>query len=139
MKKAQLTIEYLVILVIMLLLFNGVTLDLLSTSVTYTERIQTSEMMNATKLTITDAMNLVSLQGSGAKKTVSARAPPDCDYVIDVIGQGIISLACEYGTPSYNGGFNGLVVASALPKTSLSLSNNLIKSGELGTITVSKE
>ena len=44
MQKGQLTIEFLIILVIMLLLFSGISLDLINSSLADAFDIQTGEM-----------------------------------------------------------------------------------------------
>jgi len=137
MRKAQLTIEYIVILVIMLLLFNMITLDLVNSSMLDVTFIQTSEMVNSTRILLSDAAKIINLQGTGAKKTVSVRAPPDCDYVIS---SNVIYLTCTSGSPSEKAGFNGLIVSpSDVPtKIIFSIPGERIISGELGTITVQK-
>jgi len=137
MGKAQLTIEYIVILVIMLLLFNGITLDLISTSLKDTTTIQTAEMVNASRMVMSDAVDIIGLQGSGAKKTIGLRAPPDCDYVLL---SNVISLSCKFNSPSYTAGFNGAsITPSDVPAgIQFLLPGGNIRSGERGTVTVSK-
>jgi hypothetical protein len=135
--KAQLTIEYMMILVIMLLLFNGITLDLVNTSIKDTNLLQTTEMISSSKMMLTDAITMVSLQGAGAKRTVALRAPPDCDFLL---ASNLISLRCAPATPSYDAGFDMMDITSPhLPSSiSIQINGNQILSGDLGLVTISK-
>ena len=134
MKKAQLMIEYMMVLVIMLLLFNSISLDLVNTAMNDTNGLQIAEMANSSKMVLSDAVTIVSLQGSGAKKTVSLRAPPDCDYVISATA---MALQCNSEYPTYSE-FNGQTVYSIPAGSQVAFSTGTISSGNLGTITVSK-
>jgi hypothetical protein len=136
--KAQLTIEFMIILVIMLLLFNAVTLDLVNISTNDTNFMQTAEMVNSSRIMLSDAVSIVSLQGSGAKKTVSIRAPPDCDYMLT--SATAISLRCNLGSPSETAGLNGVAVSPiSIPQGVIfSINSGIITSGEVGLVTVSK-
>ena len=135
MRKAQLMIEYLIILVLMLILFNSISMDLISTSQEDAGRLQTAEMVNSSKMILLDAYKTISLQGSGAKKTVTLRAPPDCAYVQS---QNTISLDCIYGTPSAD--YDGTVITptGTVPGVTFTISGGTIESGKLGTVTISK-
>jgi len=136
--KAQLTIEYLIILVIMLLLFSSITMDLVNTSEKDAMALQTAEMVGSAKMILSDAFNIISLQGIGAKKTVNLRAPPDCSYTQAT--PNTISLQCDLASPSYNAGYNGMLVTPANPPAGVScvIVNAVINSGTLGTVTISK-
>lgn len=98
MKKGQLTVEYLIILVAMLLIFSSVSSDLMEFSLRTTIELQTGEMIRASSLVLENSVNAVNLQGPGAKKTVYLRAPSDCDYVVS---SSQIELDCEPGSASY--------------------------------------
>ncbi len=138
--KAQLTIEYLIILVIMLLLFNSITMDLINTSENDTMALQTAEMVGSAKMILSDAFNIMSLQGVGAKKIVNLRAPPDCSYIQAVANSNIINLQCDPGTPSYIAGYDGMLVTPTNPPAGVScvIVNGVINSGTLGSVTISK-
>ena len=135
MKKAQLMIEYMMVLVIMLLLFNSISLDLVNTAMNDTNGLQIAEMANSSKMVLSDAVTIVSLQGSGAKKTVSLRAPPDCDYVLSATSA---TLNCIAESAFYDD-FNGRIVYSVPAGLQVTFSPaGTISSGNLGTITISK-
>jgi len=122
------------ILVIMLLLFNSITLDLVNTSISDTNEIQAAEMVNASRIIVSDAVSIISMQGSGAKKTVTIRAPLDCDYLITTIA---IDMQCDLTSPIYSE-FNGQVIYALPAGSSLSFTESTIESGKLGTVAVSR-
>ena len=132
--KAQLTIEYMMILVIMLLLFNSITLDLVNTSISDTNEIQTAEMVNISRIIVSDAVGIISMQGSGAKKNVTLRAPSDCDYMITATTIGV---QCESTSPTYSK-FNDQVIYALPAGSSLSFTGSTIASGKFGTVAVSR-
>jgi hypothetical protein len=135
MKKAQLTIEYMIILVIMLLLFNSVSMDLINTAQEDSGKLQTAEMVSSAKMILSDAYKIISLQGSGAKKTVAIRAPPDCDYVQQ--SDTVIGMECAPGSASYEE-YNGAVITPVVTGVKFIISDGTIGSGTLGTIAISK-
>ena len=136
MKKAQLTIEYMIVLVIMMLLFNGITLDLVNTAVIDANQLQLSEMVNSSRIALADAAKIVGLQGTGAKKTVLLRAPPDCAYAL---ADNAIYLVCESGSVSSNLGFHGAIVTPPSALALFSITGGTIESGEIGAVSVTKE
>ena len=135
MKKAQLTIEYMIVLVIMMLLFNGITLDLVNTAVTDANKLQLSEMVNSSRIALLDATRIVSLQGSGAKKTVLLRAPPDCAYSVSAT---TVFLICEANSASFDLGFHGAVVTPEGASVIYSTDGGTIESGKIGEVSVTK-
>ena len=108
MKKGQLTIEYLIILVAMLLLFSNISLDLLDFSLRNTVEIQTSEFIRSSDNLLNYSINSISLQGAGAKKSVYLRPPSDCDYLVNPHD---ITLRCPSNTVSapYDGTLIGRI------------------------------
>jgi hypothetical protein len=89
-------------------------------------------------MVLADAIKIVSLQGSGAKKTVSLRAPPDCDYVL-YSGSTSIYLKCIIGSPSYALFDEVFITPDIMPAgVSFSIPGGVIVSGELGTVAVKK-
>jgi len=129
-------IEYMIILVIMLLLFNSISLDLVNTATEDASFLQMAEMINASKMVISDATKIVALQGSGAKRTVQLRAPPDCDYVLNI---GSISTQCSQNSRFYQNFTGQTITPPNVPAgVSFNINGGIIRSGNLGTVTVSK-
>jgi len=135
MRKAQLMIEYMVILVIMLLLFNSISLDLINTSTEDATFLQIAEMINSSKIVVLDAAKMISLQGAGAKKIVLLRAPPDCDYVS---GVNTIIVQCDPISRFYENFSGQVLTPSNFPKVSFSIDVGTITSGNIGKVNVSK-
>jgi hypothetical protein len=96
--KGQLTVEFLIILAAMLLIFSAVSLDLMTFSLENAFETQNSEYMRAANLTLTASANSIFLQGPGAKKTIYLRAPADCDYVVESTD---IVLECRQDSASF--------------------------------------
>jgi hypothetical protein len=105
--KAQLTIEFLIILVVLLLLFNGISMDLIDTSVKDALFVQTSEIVQSAALSLNNTAQALVFQGSGAKKTLLLRAPSECDYIITADS---VTLSCDPLSAVW-GTFNGKVIA----------------------------
>ena len=135
MRKAQLTIEYMIVLVIMMLLFNGITLDLVNMAVADANSLQLSEMVNSSRMALADAAKIVGLQGSGAKKTVLLRAPPDCALSS---ADNVVYLMCEPGSVSYDLGFNLAALNSPSASVKFLIDGGTIESGEIGAVSVTK-
>ncbi len=127
-------IEYMVILVIMLLLFNSISLDLINTSTEDAVFLQIAETINASKMVVSDSSKMVSLQGSGAKKIVQLRAPPDCDYIM---GVNVITVECNPNSRFYDN-FTGQSITPGLSGITYAINGGRIMSGDLGSIIVSK-
>ena len=138
MKKGQLTVEYLIILVAMLLLFSSISSDLMEFSLRNTIELQTGEMIRAADLVLESSVDAMNLQGPGAKKTVYLRAPSDCDYMISSYK---IVTECVVGSASYEL-YNNVEVGPLLP-FSLTYScpacaNSRIESDMLEAVEISK-
>ncbi len=131
-------IEYLIVLVIMLILFNSISMDLINTAQEDSGILQTAEMVSSAKMILSDAYKIISLQGSGAKKTVTLRAPPDCDYIQQSLSA--ISMDCVPGSTSANAGYDGAIITPGSVATGISftITDGTIGSGKLGTVTISK-
>lgn len=99
MKKGQITIEYLLILVVLIILFTNVSMDLIQFTSSNTLQMQTKEIEKAHNQTIKHVSQSLSLQAPGAKQTILINTPPDCGYNIT---QSNITLECREGTPSEN-------------------------------------
>ncbi len=140
MKKGQLTVEYLIILVTMILLFSSISMDLIQYSLAESTEMQTGEMINAAEYTVMGAVNQVKIQGPGAKKTVLVRASPDCSY--DVSSTQIVA-SCISGTPSYSE-YDGMTVVQFSPAIDVAMNcascaGNTIESGNLEEVEVVKQ
>jgi hypothetical protein len=135
MRKAQLMIEYMVILVIMLLLFNSISLDLVNTSTEDASFLQIAETINVSKMVVSDSAKIISLQGSGAKKIIKLRAPPDCDYVLSL---NVIAVECDPISRFYDNFTGQSITQSAITGITYSINGGIIRSGDLGSVTVSK-
>lgn len=79
--KAQLTVEFLIILVVMVLLFTGISLDLIGNSVDDSIYIQTSQLLNSANFMIGSTEKNLLLQGASARKTLIIHAPKKCDLI----------------------------------------------------------
>lgn len=137
MKKGQLTIEFLIILVAMLLLFSAISMDLIEFSLTNTLEIQTAEMVRSTKLILNSSVNSINLQGPGARRTLYIRAPSDCDFIVNPT---FIELECEPESASYED-YNGMIIGETPEKINYVCKNcedMKIKSGVLGEIQIVK-
>jgi len=129
-------IEYMVILVIMLLLFNSISLDLINTSTEDAAFLQIAEMINVSKIVIADATEMISLQGTGARKTVQIRAPPDCDYIWVL---NVIRVQCDPESKFYDN-FTGQPIIPPNAPTGITylINGGIIRSGNLGSVNISK-
>ena len=134
--KGQITVEYLVILVIMVLLFTSISMDLSEFSLENAMQMQTNSLMRASESVLLSSVKEVSLQGDGAKKSVSVRAPSDCAFKVM---EYYISLDCREASFSSEE-FDGMRIAEIdtaayagvryLPIT--------IENGEIGIVQVRK-
>lgn len=124
-----------IVLVIMMLLFNGITLDLVNTAVADANQLQLSEMVNSSRIALADAAKIVGLQGTGAKKTILLRAPPDCSYSL---AENVIYLVCDLNSVSSNLGFHGAVITPIGASVTFSINGGTIESGEIGAVSVTK-
>ena len=137
MKKGQITIEYLIVLVIMILLFSSVSMDLIDHSITNTMQIQTSEIVRQTESNLLGAANALTLQGTGSKTTVKIRAPSDCDFYVNF---NYLEILCGETTSSYNE-FNAVQFATApsgISYSCLTCDGGLITNEELEVVQISK-
>lgn len=136
--KGQLTIEFLMILVIMLILFNAVSMDLANSSVSEAQRVQAGEAVKMATAVFNSTLEAFRFQGSGAKASISLRAPPDCEYRIF---DSIISVYCSGDALS---DLSGKVVAASstaafnCPQCPLVFGSRRIVSGNISVVTVTK-
>ncbi|RLG21590.1 hypothetical protein DRN74_01665 [Candidatus Micrarchaeota archaeon] len=125
--KAQLTLEYLIIFVILLLLFSNVSMDLMGSSMSSALQIQKQQIMKAANLSLESAASKLQYQGEGARILVKIRAAPDCNYIFE---EKRAYAECRSGT--YDIGPNPL-------PADLVYSEKTIKENELDVVEISKE
>ena len=132
--KGQLTIEFLIILVVMLLLFSGISLDLITSSLEDAFDIQTGEMIKSADFLVKDSVDNLLLHGSGAKKTIVLRAPSECNYAVS---SKKIIVECEIGTTSY-GAYHMIVIGPDPLPTGIAYSatSPIIESGKSDAIEI---
>lgn len=99
MKRGQITIEYLLILIVLILLFTNVSMDLIQFTTTNTLQMQTKEIEKSHNQTLKHISQSLSLQAPGAKQTLLVNTPPDCAYAVNSTN---ITLQCREETPSEN-------------------------------------
>ncbi|MFW5902317.1 MAG: hypothetical protein ACOCTT_00305 [archaeon] len=99
MKKGQLTIEYLLILTVLIILFTSISMDLMDFSSQGTLQIQTEQLSEIHGSTLRNNAESISLQGTGAKQTITITAPPDCGYNLE---SNKLTLNCIPDSPSEN-------------------------------------
>ncbi len=106
MKKGQLTLEYLLMLAVLLILFTSISMELMDFSSEETLQIQTEQMKEIHGSTLINNAESLSLQAPGAKQSITVTAPPDCGYQV---GENIIELDCSVDTSSeeYDGDILG--------------------------------
>ena len=137
MKKGQITVEYLIIIVIMILLFSSVSMELIDFSLTNTMQIQTNEIIRQTNSSFHNAIDELSLQAAGSKTTVKIRSSTDCDFLVS--GNSLTTI-CDSASSSFTE-FEGLAFAIApagITYTCLTCNGGLISNGELEIVQISK-
>lgn len=107
--KAQLSIEFLIIFVIMLLLFTNVSMDLIDASLGDASEMQFREVIRAENSTLYAASAELTVQAVGAKRPVFLRAPPDCKLTVGPTA--IVTSGCA------NASYNNVLVGPMLTKT----------------------
>ena len=135
--KGQITVEYLIILVIMTLLFYSVSMDLMSYSLGNSMQVQTNEIIRLTESNLLSAASSLSLQAQGAKTTVKARASPDCDFIVY---SDYLEAVCSPESASFNE-FNSTKFAQApagIHYSCLTCQGGLITNEQIQTIQVYK-
>ncbi|MBI1974151.1 hypothetical protein HYS54_05030 [Candidatus Micrarchaeota archaeon] len=78
MKRGQITIEYIIVIVVVMLLFSGISLDLISDSQKDAREIGRKLQERSVSSLLKSYGEMMSLQGSGGKKVLFLRAPPSC-------------------------------------------------------------
>ena len=109
--KGQITIEYLIILSIMMLLFSAVSMDLISASLENTMQVQTGEIIRQVNSTFQNKISELLLQASGSKTTVKISSSADCDFIVN---SSNLVLNCSPETASFKE-YNGTLIAQAPP------------------------
>ncbi|MFH0987200.1 MAG: hypothetical protein V1911_04110 [Candidatus Micrarchaeota archaeon] len=126
-RKAQITIEFLLILTVVILLFSSVTMDLADFTLEGTSQLHTNETISAARSLITTTSQALAFQGAGARKTVSIRAPVDCELTVTA---NSISASCVDPSAESTGTVVTVTGAALSPKT--------ILRGKVGDVTVSR-
>jgi uncharacterized protein (UPF0333 family) len=128
--RGQMSIEFLIILVVMLLIFTNVSMDIIDTSLQDAEAFQLEELISAANITVNGAARQLLLQGIGAKRTVNLRAPPQCGYAIT--GSSVKTASCD------DSSYDGIQIG---PSSSYVLYGpaSTIESGELGTLKIQRQ
>lgn len=137
MKKGQITVEYLLILVIMILLFSSVSMELIDYSITNTMQIQTNEIIRQTEANFQNVNDALSLQAPDSKATVKVRSSTDCDF--QVTSTSLLTI-CDSASSSYVE-FEGISFATApsgINYNCLTCDGGLISNGELEIVQISK-
>jgi uncharacterized protein (UPF0333 family) len=108
--RGQITIEYLVIFVILLILFTSISVNLMNESMASTLEVQRVDMIRAAGVVVGSAAESLRYQGSGARSTASIRAPPDCDYTV---GASSIAVNCDDDNYDQSMAFSGITFKAA--------------------------
>lgn len=133
MNKGQLTIEYLLILVVLIMLFTSVSTDLMDFASRNTFKVQTKELEQIHNTTLHNTVDIVALQATGAKQTLTLQAPSDCSYAITA---SEITLNCVSGGPAEN--FTGHVIGEIESGKDVSYTSGEIPAGKTGKLIVTK-
>ena len=137
-EKGQITIEYLIILSLMILLFSSVSMDLISSSLTSTMQVQTGEIIRQTNSTFQNVINELSLQAAGSKTTIKLRASADCDFIVNLNN---LSVNCSPESASFKE-YNDTFLAKApsgIIYNCLTCTGGLITNEELQVVQVEKQ
>lgn len=136
--KGQITIEYLIILSIMILLFSTVSMDLINSSLTSTMQVQTGEIVRQANDTFQNMISELSLQASGSKATIKIRSSADCDFILH---SNYLELNCSPSSASFKD-YNGTILAQApsgITYDCLTCTGGLITNEELQTVQITKQ
>ncbi|MEM0372338.1 MAG: hypothetical protein QXO69_00630 [archaeon] len=107
MKRAQITIEYLVVLVVMILLFTSVSMDLTDFSLQNAMQSQTASLIAVSEHALLSSVEAVKYQGPGAVRSVSVRAPSDCSFIV---GEKEVAVDCP--ATSFSKNYTGVKFAA---------------------------
>lgn len=137
MKRGQITVEYLIVLVVMILLFTAISMDLADFSLQNAMHSQTNELIRSSEHALLSSVDVVKYQGSGATRTVSVRSPSDCSFIVN---DAFVLADCRAGSFSEN--YTGISFA-AIPVASVKYScpdcvSGVIQSGETQLVKVVK-
>ena len=108
--KGQISIEFLVVLGLMIVIFGSISFSLLNSTVADLKKSQTDELTKSMNLLIQNAVEEMQTQGNGARKTILVRAPLDCDYYIS---SKAIEVYCDPASASAN--FTGTLIGGSFP------------------------
>ncbi len=137
-EKAQITIEYLIILSVMILLFSAVSMDLISSSLTNTMQIQTSELIRQANSSFQHAITELSTQASGSSETIKLRSSADCDFIVM---PSYLLVNCSPSSASFNE-FNNTKIAEApsgISYNCLTCTGGVVTNEERQIIQISKQ
>ncbi len=127
--KSQVTVEYLLILVVMLLLFSSVSMNLVEESLKTSMQVQTKQSIAFVNSSLVSAAGLLLTQAEGASVLVEVKAPADCSIEVN-------NYYLKYVCSGYSEEYNGTVVGSGLGVSYSPV--GVINNGERGEIKVQK-
>lgn len=133
MKKGQITIEYLLILLVLLILFTGVSTDLMTFTSRNSLQMQTEEISRAHNATINNVVDSISLQAPGAHQKIMLTAPADCAYNITTFN---ITLQCTGDTPSEN--YTGRAIGIIETSQNVEYNQNYIEPAKTGYLDIER-
>lgn len=87
--KGQVSAEYLLLLVVILIIMGAVTVPMVATSVNATMDVSTSSDTKNAVQSIANAVNLVYANGPGAKRTLSIYMPQTMNFTYDGVAKTI--------------------------------------------------
>lgn len=79
--RGQVSAEFLLLILVVLIIFAGVTIPLLGSSINATTDISKSSDAKSSLIEIANAVNIVYANGPGAKRTVDVYIPQDNSYL----------------------------------------------------------
>lgn len=130
--RGQLTIEYLIILVVMLVLFNAISMDLVQSSLSDTMSTQTLESVKSQRYLISSVVESMRYQASGARSIIYLRAPSECALVVSVNN---VALSCDSGSASVN--YTGTSLVPSYNGVSYGPAQTIAK-GKTGTLQITR-
>ena len=144
--KGQITVEFLIILAVMTLLFSSISLDLSNYALKNALVTQSEVLASEANSVLVGAFNQVYLQGSGASKTVSIRAPADCNFTVNPTNVGVTCRFLSFTQQNYSTGFPAFADISAYSGIGVTYNcigcdgaaNNVIPSGSARFVQVKK-
>jgi len=133
MKKGQLTMEYLIILTVLVILFTNISTELMDFASQETLQIQTEQISEIHSSTLNNNAESIALQAPGARKSILITTPPQCSYQIETQQ---ITLQCISDTP--NEEYTGRTIGEIGHLENVEYDIGSIPEGETGEVTIEK-